>query len=49
LLERHRSASSAEWIILTGYGTVPDSVRALRLGGRGKKRRVPRSERRRLG
>jgi two-component system response regulator AtoC len=32
LLERHRSASSAEWIILTGYGTVPDSVRALRLG-----------------
>jgi two-component system response regulator AtoC len=32
LLERHHGASAAEWIILTGYGTVPDSVRALRLG-----------------
>lgn len=25
-------ASSAEWIFLTGFGNVPDSVRALRLG-----------------
>jgi len=32
LLERHHGSSGAEWIILTGYGTVPDSVRALRLG-----------------
>ncbi|MGD8729309.1 MAG: sigma-54 dependent transcriptional regulator [Gemmatimonadota bacterium] len=32
LLERHHGASGAEWIILTGYGSVPDSVRALRLG-----------------
>ncbi len=23
----------AEWLFLTGYGSVPDSVRALRLGG----------------
>ncbi|HTY18009.1 MAG TPA: sigma-54 dependent transcriptional regulator [Myxococcota bacterium] len=27
-----RDARTAEWILLTGYGTVPDSVRALRLG-----------------
>ncbi len=33
LLERFRGQRpDAEWIILTGYGTVPDSVRALRLG-----------------
>ena len=33
LLQRfHGRRPSAEWIILTGYGTVPDSVRALRLG-----------------
>ena len=27
-----RDSRTAEWILLTGYGTVPDSVRALRLG-----------------
>ena len=27
-----RSGSGGEWILLTGYGSVPDSVRALRLG-----------------
>jgi len=27
-----RDARGGEWILLTGYGTVPDSVRALRLG-----------------
>jgi len=34
LLEKVRSerARSGEWIFLTAYGTVPDSVRALRLG-----------------
>jgi len=34
LLERVRTRSrvKAEWIILTGYGTVADSVRALKLG-----------------
>ena len=33
LLEEVRSGSAGgEWIILTGYGTIPDSVRALRLG-----------------
>jgi two-component system response regulator AtoC len=34
LLERVRASSKlrAEWIILTGYGTVTDSVRALKLG-----------------
>jgi DNA-binding NtrC family response regulator len=33
LLERFRDqGAGSEWIILTGYGTVPDSVRALRLG-----------------
>lgn len=33
LLEDVRKASSAgEWVFLTGYGTVADSVRALRLG-----------------
>lgn len=33
LLEEVREAGAAgEWIFLTGYGTVPDSVRALRLG-----------------
>jgi two-component system response regulator AtoC len=26
------AASGAEWILLTGFGTIPDSVRALRLG-----------------
>ncbi len=31
LLEEHRDQRS-EWILLTGFGTVPDSVRALRLG-----------------
>ena len=32
-LEQARQQSiSAEWIFLTGYGTVPDSVRALKLG-----------------
>jgi len=32
--ERHARLAEqpAEWILLTGYGTVPDSVRALRLG-----------------
>ncbi|HZD04359.1 MAG TPA: response regulator, partial [Longimicrobiales bacterium] len=34
LLEEVRSSGEddAEWIFLTGYGTIPDSVRALRLG-----------------
>ena len=33
LLEKCRQhGQSAEWVILTGYGSVPDSVRALRLG-----------------
>lgn len=33
LLEEARGAELAgEWILLTGYGSVPDSVRALRLG-----------------
>ncbi len=33
LLEEARDqAKGGEWIFLTGYGTVPDSVRALRLG-----------------
>ena len=33
LLERMREQKIAgEWILLTGYGSVPDSVRALRLG-----------------
>lgn len=27
-----KQASSAEWVFLTGFGNVPDSVRALRLG-----------------
>lgn len=27
-----KQASHAEWLFLTGYGSVPDSVRALRLG-----------------
>ncbi|MEQ1635312.1 MAG: sigma-54 dependent transcriptional regulator [Methylococcales bacterium] len=32
-METHKkSASYAEWLFLTGYGSVPDSVRALRLG-----------------
>jgi two-component system response regulator AtoC len=29
---RHEGLISGEWILLTGYGTIPDSVRALRLG-----------------
>ena len=29
---RERGREGGEWIFLTGYGTVPDSVRALRLG-----------------
>ena len=33
LLERARAQSiGGEWVLLTAYGTVPDSVRALRLG-----------------
>lgn len=32
LLEKYRQHHNAEWIFLTGYGSVPDSVRALRLG-----------------
>jgi DNA-binding NtrC family response regulator len=28
----HEKHPHAEWVFLTGYGTVPDSVRALRLG-----------------
>ena len=33
LLEQVRArAGSGEWILLTAYGSVPDSVRALRLG-----------------
>jgi DNA-binding NtrC family response regulator len=34
LLEKLRGENlvSGEWILLTGYGTIPDSVRALRLG-----------------
>ncbi len=33
LLEKYgKNMSSCEWIFLTGYGDVPDSVRALRLG-----------------
>jgi two-component system response regulator AtoC len=33
LLEARRAqGDAAEWVFLTGYGTVPDSVRALRLG-----------------
>ncbi|MCX7099894.1 MAG: sigma-54 dependent transcriptional regulator [Methylococcales bacterium] len=32
-MEAHKKiASYAEWVFLTGYGSVPDSVRALRLG-----------------
>lgn len=32
-MEAHKkNASHAEWVFLTGYGSVPDSVRALRLG-----------------
>lgn len=32
-MEQHKSSASyAEWVFLTGYGSVPDSVRALRLG-----------------
>ncbi len=32
-METHKkNASFAEWVFLTGYGSVPDSVRALRLG-----------------
>jgi len=27
-----KNVSYAEWLFLTGYGSVPDSVRALRLG-----------------
>ncbi len=27
-----RDAAGGEWILLTGFGTIPDSVRALRLG-----------------
>ncbi len=29
---RARPSGASEWIFLTGYGTIPDSVRALRLG-----------------
>ncbi len=29
---RTKPAGASEWIFLTGYGTIPDSVRALRLG-----------------
>lgn len=29
---RHGGKTSSEWIFLTGFGSVPDSVRALRLG-----------------
>jgi len=33
LLEKARAEGAAgEWVLLTGYGTIPDSVRALRLG-----------------
>jgi DNA-binding NtrC family response regulator len=32
LLETVRGNSTTEWILLTGFGTIPDSVRALRLG-----------------
>lgn len=33
LMEQHKSSvPGCEWIFLTGYGDVPDSVRALRLG-----------------
>ena len=32
LEERRDQGHRAEWILLTGHGTVPDSVRALRLG-----------------
>jgi len=32
LEERRARGDVAEWVLLTGYGTVPDSVRALRLG-----------------
>ncbi|RLA40934.1 MAG: sigma-54-dependent Fis family transcriptional regulator [Gammaproteobacteria bacterium] len=32
LEENHDTLSSCEWIFLTGYGDIPDSVRALRLG-----------------
>jgi DNA-binding NtrC family response regulator len=28
----HHNAVAGEWILLTAYGTIPDSVRALRLG-----------------
>jgi DNA-binding NtrC family response regulator len=28
----HQNAVGGEWILLTAYGTIPDSVRALRLG-----------------
>ncbi len=32
-MENHKkNVSHAEWLFLTGYGSVPDSVRALRLG-----------------
>ena len=32
LQELREAGKEGEWIFLTGYGTVPDSVRALRLG-----------------
>ncbi|MCB1743826.1 MAG: sigma-54-dependent Fis family transcriptional regulator [Gammaproteobacteria bacterium] len=32
LEESQRVGARAEWVFLTGYGSVPDSVRALRLG-----------------
>jgi len=32
LEEIRRSSPAGEWILLTAYGTIPDSVRALRLG-----------------
>jgi len=32
LLEKTRRTANGEWIFLTGYGDVPDSVRAMRLG-----------------
>jgi two-component system response regulator AtoC len=28
----HQNAATGEWILLTAYGSIPDSVRALRLG-----------------
>ena len=32
LEELRQKTHGGEWIVLTGYGTIPDSVRALRLG-----------------